>query len=200
MPRIWLEYGEFLTTQKKISLTRHVFDRALRSLPITQHDRIWKLYTKFASSPFVPFETSAKIWNRYFKVEPDKVEEYAEYLIATEQWNEAAVQLIKIVNNANFTSRNNISKHDHWMSLCDIIAKYSEKLHNNAIDVDKIVRGGLKQFSEDTGKLWTTLAGYYIRQSYFDKVYIYILNIKCIDHINYRLEIYLKRVWIVLLL
>ncbi len=44
MPRIWLEYLEFLTEQQRLTRTRRAFDRALISLPITQHDRIWVLY------------------------------------------------------------------------------------------------------------------------------------------------------------
>ncbi|ETO29744.1 hypothetical protein RFI_07380, partial [Reticulomyxa filosa] len=35
MPRLWMMYGE------------KMFDRALKSLPITQHEKIWPLYIKF---------------------------------------------------------------------------------------------------------------------------------------------------------
>ena len=44
MPRVWVEYLELLMSQQKLTHTRHVFDRCLCSLPITQHDRIWALY------------------------------------------------------------------------------------------------------------------------------------------------------------
>ena len=47
MPRIWMMYCEFLTWQRYITRTRKTFDRALKALPITQHDRIWPLYIKF---------------------------------------------------------------------------------------------------------------------------------------------------------
>ena len=46
MPRIWMMYGKFLMDQRLITRTRRVFDRALRALPITQHERIWELYIK----------------------------------------------------------------------------------------------------------------------------------------------------------
>lgn len=35
---------EFVLDQGWITRTRRTFDRALQSLPITQHDRIWQLY------------------------------------------------------------------------------------------------------------------------------------------------------------
>ncbi len=44
MPRIWLEYVQLLMEQRLVTRTRRTFDRALASLPITQHDRIWQLY------------------------------------------------------------------------------------------------------------------------------------------------------------
>ena len=49
MPRIWIDYCKFLTKQGKVTRTRRVFDRALRALPPTQHDRIWPLYIKVTS-------------------------------------------------------------------------------------------------------------------------------------------------------
>ena len=48
MPRIWMMYCEFLTWQRYITRTRKTFDRALKALPITQHDRIWPLYIRTA--------------------------------------------------------------------------------------------------------------------------------------------------------
>ena len=44
MPRVWLDYLEFLMEQKLVTQTRRTFDRAMTSLPITQHDRLWELY------------------------------------------------------------------------------------------------------------------------------------------------------------
>jgi len=55
MPRIWLEYCEFLSAQKLITRTREGYDRALRSLAVTQHDRIWRSYVKFANNPTCPY-------------------------------------------------------------------------------------------------------------------------------------------------
>ena len=40
MPRIWTMYLQTLTDQRLITKARRTYDRALRALPITQHDRI----------------------------------------------------------------------------------------------------------------------------------------------------------------
>jgi pre-mRNA-splicing factor SYF1 len=47
MPRIWMDYCELLVSQRLVTRTRRVLDRALRALPITQHDRIWPIYITF---------------------------------------------------------------------------------------------------------------------------------------------------------
>lgn len=66
MPRIWLDYCEFLTKQPFISKTRRTFDRALRALPITQHPRIWEIYLMFARA--AGGETAIRLYRRYLKV------------------------------------------------------------------------------------------------------------------------------------
>ena len=53
MPRIWLDYCQFLVDQELVTRTRRTFDRALRSLPITQHDKIWKISSSFFSLFFL---------------------------------------------------------------------------------------------------------------------------------------------------
>ena len=54
MPRIWLDYLEFLVGQRIVTRARRTFDNALRALPITQHDRLWPQY--LVNTP--PFELS----------------------------------------------------------------------------------------------------------------------------------------------
>lgn len=54
MPRIWIEYlGALVDDQKLITRARRTFDRALRSLPPTQHERLWEPYLKFVKQPQV---------------------------------------------------------------------------------------------------------------------------------------------------
>ena len=67
MPRIWLDYCQFLIDQYKITRTRRTFDRALRALPLTQHKRIWPLYLKFIRSHDLP-ETAVRVYRRFLKV------------------------------------------------------------------------------------------------------------------------------------
>jgi pre-mRNA-splicing factor SYF1 len=67
MPRIWIDYIQFLFDQCLISKTRKSCDRALRALPITQHNRIWPLYLKLVESFDIP-DTGVKVYKRYLRV------------------------------------------------------------------------------------------------------------------------------------
>lgn len=67
MPRIWLDYVQFMMDQNFITRTRHLFDRALRALPITQHSRIWPKYLAFIQKYDIP-ETAVRVYRRYLKV------------------------------------------------------------------------------------------------------------------------------------
>ena len=67
MPRIWIDYCQFLVDQCKVTRSRRTFDRALRALPITQHRRIWPIYLKFVRKYHIP-ETAVRVYRRYLKV------------------------------------------------------------------------------------------------------------------------------------
>ena len=82
MPKIWLGYCNFLISQKKITMTRRTFDRALQALPLTQHDLIWDPYIAFIKSCGVP-ETAACVYRRFILVEPEAIEDFIHYLIET---------------------------------------------------------------------------------------------------------------------
>lgn len=69
MPRIWIDYLLFLMSQGLVTRTRRVFDRALKALPITQHERIWRHYLRFADRHADAInETCIRIYRRYVKV------------------------------------------------------------------------------------------------------------------------------------
>lgn len=166
MPRIWMDYCTFLTDQCKITRTRKVFDRALRALPITQHHRIWPLYLAFIKKHNIP-ETSVRVFRRYLKLCPENAEEYVEYLTEINRLDEAAVVLAKIVNNENFVSQHGKSSHQLWNELCELISKNPNEIRS--LNVDAIIRGGLRRYTDQLGHLWNSLANYYVRSGLFDR-------------------------------
>lgn len=71
MPRLWLSYlSLFLHPSCPAPLShthaRRTFDRALRSLAPSLHERIWRIYLKWAEN--IGGETAVRVWRRYLKV------------------------------------------------------------------------------------------------------------------------------------
>ncbi|XP_038234535.2 pre-mRNA-splicing factor SYF1 isoform X4 [Dermochelys coriacea] len=167
MPRIWLDYCQFLMDQCRITRTRRTFDRALRALPITQHHRIWPLYLKFVRLYPLP-ETAVRVYRRYLKLSPENAEEYIEYLRSIDRLDEAALRLATVVNDERFVSKEGKSNYQLWHELCDLISQNPDKV--KSLNVGAIIRGGLTRFTDQLGKLWCSLADYYIRSGHFEKI------------------------------
>jgi pre-mRNA-splicing factor SYF1 len=131
MPRIWLDYLELISTQPTPTATRSAFDRALRALPIMQHDRIWDLYLKYAKACPVP-ETAVRVYRRYLQFEPEGVEDYVDFLLSIDRVSEAALKLAELLNRENFVSTRGKSRHTLWMELCELVCKHPAQVHGGA--------------------------------------------------------------------
>lgn len=161
-----MEYLSFITGQCKITRIRHTFDRALRALPVTQHNRIWPLYLEFLNKYDIP-ETGVRVFRRYLKLCPEDTEEFINYLVKVERLDEASQQLAKIVDNENFISKFGKSNHQLWNELCDMISKNPDKVVS--LNVDAIIRSGLRRYTDQLGHLWNSLADYYVRSGLFER-------------------------------
>ena len=167
MPKIWSEYLHHLTKQKFITRTRHAFDRALRALPITQHSRwIWPSYLKFVKSCKVG-PTAVRVYRRYLMLHPDDVEDFVEFLLESNTVDEAARHLAELVNDDQFVSSRGKSKHDLWTQLLTLITKNPHEV--KSLDVDAVIRSGIKRYAHEVGNLYNALADYYIRLGLFEK-------------------------------
>lgn len=167
MPRIWIMYLLTLTDQKLLTRTRHTFDRALCALPVTQHDRIWEPYLVFVSQRGVPIETSLRVYRRYLKYDPSHIEDFIEFLVSSSLWQEAAERLAGVLNDDQFYSIKGKTKHRLWLELCDLLTQHATEI--SGLNVDAIIRGGIRKFTDEVGRLWTSLADYYIRRKLVEK-------------------------------
>jgi len=112
-------------------------------------------------------DTARRVYRRYLKFEPGHAEEYIEFLKVRGHWDEVANKLASIVNDDTFQSLAGKSKHQLWLELCDVITKHPAEV--TALNVDAILRGGIRKFTDEVGRLWTSLADFYIRRGLFEK-------------------------------
>ncbi|KFZ09644.1 hypothetical protein V502_08617 [Pseudogymnoascus sp. VKM F-4520 (FW-2644)] len=170
MPKIWEMYLQFLLLQPLVTLTRRTFDRALRALPITQHNKIWALYRPFANS--ATGQTAVKIWRRYMQIHPEDAEDFIELLVEERLYTEAIKMYMNILNNTRFRSKHGKGHYQLWNEMIDLLvthARLVETGYEYGIDVESIIRSGIERFSDQRGKLWSGLATYWITRGSFEK-------------------------------
>ena len=170
MPRIWEMYLSFLMEQPLVTSTRRTFDRALRALPITQHNRIWVLYKPFANS--ASGQTAIKIWRRYMQIHPENAEDFIEILLDMRQYTEAVKKYIDILNNPRFKSKQAKGPFQFWTEMIELLIDHAKEIKTGddaGIDVDKIVRSGIDKFADQRGILWVGLARYWINRGDYER-------------------------------
>lgn len=170
MPKIWEMYLSFLMKQPLVTLTRRTFDRALRALPITQHNRIWALYMPFANS--ASGDTAIKTWRRYLQIHPEDSEDFIDLLIAHHRYTEAVKKYMDILNNPRFRSKHAKSNFQLWSEMVDLLVTRAKEIETRrivGIDVEKILRSGIERFADQRGKLWAGLATYWITRGNFER-------------------------------
>ncbi|KAF4805851.1 Pre-mRNA-splicing factor SYF1 [Colletotrichum siamense] len=170
MPRIWELYLKFLLQQPLVTTTRRTFDRALRALPITQHNRIWALYKPFANS--AAGISAVKVWRRYMQIHPEDAEDFIELLTQVGLYTEAVKKYIDVLNNLRFTSKRGKGHYELWSEMVDMIVEHAAEIetgHETGIDVERIIRSGIVRFADQRGKLWCGLATYWIRRGSFER-------------------------------
>eukprot|EP00921_Rhytidocystis_pertsovi_P010004 GHVQ01015998.1.p1 GENE.GHVQ01015998.1~~GHVQ01015998.1.p1 ORF type:complete len:864 (-),score=84.98 GHVQ01015998.1:311-2902(-) len=166
-PRMWLLYCGFLQDQNLITRTRRTYDRCLRGIPLTQHEKIWEDILEFVMKCGVE-QTALVMLKRYVMIYPEKVEVFINYLKERELWEEAAELLGKAINNDSFVSIEAKSKHELWMELCELLSGHPESIR--CIRVEEVLRCGIMRFSDEVGRLWCSLADHFIRLGLIEKV------------------------------
>lgn len=181
-PLVWVAFCNFLMHQPwRITYTRRTFDRAFKSLPITQHANIWDLYLKFAAN--AGGETCVRIWRRYLKVQPTHSERYIDILLAQKppKTAEAALVLSTIIEHPEKHAATGKTTYQYWSRLCDLICEYPDVIEFSAqdhmvpssdmnslavrpsiLDIEKIMRAGIVRFTDQVGKLWNSLASWWV--------------------------------------
>ncbi|KAI9848069.1 MAG: pre-mRNA-splicing factor syf1 [Sclerophora amabilis] len=170
MPKVWDMYLSFLMRQPIITHTRRTFDRALRALPITQHNRIWAHFRRFANS--VGGDTAVKVWRRYLQIHPEDAEDFIDLLIETQNYTEAVRKYMEILNNPRFRSKHGRSNFQIWGEMVDLMVIHAETVETGedaGIDVERIIRSGIARFADQRGKLWAGLANYWVNRGDYER-------------------------------
>lgn len=124
------------------------------------------MYVDWVKKHNIP-ETGLRVYRRYLRLCPEEAEDFVDYLKDQGKLDDAAVLLGKIVNDQNFVSKKGKSNHTLWHELCEMISKNPNQI--KSLNVDAIIRGGLRRYTDQVGHLWNSLADYYIRSGLFER-------------------------------
>lgn len=144
-----------------------MYDRALKALPVTQHQLVWDQYLEWASSLEDHTETAQFVYRRYVQFKPEDTEDYIDYLLRNDILEEALDLYIKVLSDDTFVSNKGKTKYQLWMELCEFIAKNPARC--NFKEPDSIIKHGIRKYTDEVGKLWIFLADYYTRLGLFGK-------------------------------
>ncbi|KAK4047853.1 pre-mRNA-splicing factor syf1 [Microbotryomycetes sp. JL201] len=146
MPRIWLSYLTMFLHPSCASVLSHTharrtFDRALRTLAPSLHERIWRVYLKWAES--IGGETSVRVWRRYLKVDPTPTHHYVRMLLSlsTPKPLEAAKLLLNLSRRAQAgTYKDPEGKSSYqllteWLDVCE---KFPEEVGIDEDETEKL--------------------------------------------------------------
>jgi pre-mRNA-splicing factor SYF1 len=197
-PTIWLLYLTALQHQpQNLTLTRRTYDKALRSLPLTQHALLWPSYLSFAANS-LPSESALRVWRRYVRFTGNSAaEDYLDLLLHgldPPRVAEAARVLTALLDDPSFFSKHGKTPFNLWSEFCEIVCEHPEELDvptSNAVfgassssgssassgrggvvevlDVEAILRSGITRFADQVGKIWNALARYWIAKGEFER-------------------------------
>lgn len=138
MPRIWLNYLNIFLHPSCPSFlihthARRTFDRALRVLAKPLHERVWRLYLKYAQDIAVP-AVSSFIFRRYLKVDISLTEHYVKLLLSSNpagtirplESAKLLLRLARLASDGQYKSPNGKGPYNLLIDWLEIVEKYAE--------------------------------------------------------------------------
>ncbi|KAF8699260.1 HAT (Half-A-TPR) repeats protein, partial [Rhizoctonia solani] len=141
MPRLWLNYLTIfnhpcLPPGFSKTHVRRTYDRALRTLPPSLHNRIWPRYLIWAERTGGP--TTVAVFRRYIAVDPSMTEHYTKLLIEMKRPLEAAKLLLGLARKAargEYESPEGKSPYQLLGEWLDVVEAWAEDV---GLDPDEI--------------------------------------------------------------
>lgn len=193
MPRLWMDYLEYVQKDENftdITQWRRLVNRALMSLPVTQHSKVWTVVLQVLEKTLqLPSETVVRMLRRYSMLDPTYRSNFAKLCVSLERPAEAALLYLELLNDPTTLST---QKFDLWMTFSDLVCLHPQACRQVGINFEALVRGalhpqkGIEEIEEveeeDTpspsatklnlgemeGTLWAKLASYFVRLGEFD--------------------------------
>jgi pre-mRNA-splicing factor SYF1 len=87
--------------------------------------------------------------------DPTHVEDFIEFLLSAGLFQEAAERFAGVLNDDGFSSVKGKTRHRLWLELSGLLTKCAEEI--SRLDVDTIIRGGIKKFTDEVQMIYLQL-------------------------------------------
>ncbi|KAL3907217.1 MAG: hypothetical protein SGILL_008960, partial [Bacillariaceae sp.] len=137
---------------------RHLVNRALEAIPVTQHGKLWPTILKYyqtapapsskskSKSTILPSESKLSILRRYVLFAPSQKKEIADFFaLELRKWAEAAWMYVDLLNSSSLDPS---QRKDLWMALAKICTRHTIP----ALDFEAMVRAILANMESSTGR------------------------------------------------
>lgn len=181
MPRVWLNYLNIFLHPSCPSFLLHSharrsFDRALRVLPKPQHERIWRLYLKYAQDVAVP-TVSSHIFRRFLKVDRSLTEHYIKLLLAgnpagTTRPLEAGkllLRLSRLGTEGKYKSPNGKSPYMLLVDWLEVVEAYPEEVGITLEEAEELAHQRILRAQREEAELDQRKAGTELQQNGHDE-------------------------------
>jgi pre-mRNA-splicing factor SYF1 len=162
MPRVWLLFMSWLADVGAVSALRACLNRALQSLPVTQHALVWGHWSTLPLP--LPAETRTSVTSRQLMFDSHKRVAHAQALLAEGNTRAGVLQLMAAVDEEARTGRKS-SAEDAWGLLAAALAELADP---GSIPAARILRSGIARRPHECGVLWCTLAELSVRAGAFE--------------------------------
>lgn len=145
MPRLWMDYLEYVQRPEHfvdVTYWRRLVNRALMSLPVTQHTKLWAVVIPVFDrySDTLPSETIVRMLRRYCMLEPTFRVDMAQRCVSMDRPAEAALLYLELLNDSTTLST---QKFDLWMAFSDLVCHHPMACRHVGINFEALVRGAL---------------------------------------------------------
>ncbi|CUM64590.1 uncharacterized protein PRCAT00002198001 [Priceomyces carsonii] len=180
-PILWLKYLQFLLKQEDVTHTRRTFNRALISLPVTQHGIIWPLYIRFADriggktgyltyTKYLSYATEDALRGIAYRKDELELNIYSimKKIFEFGHWRESSKLFEHVWNNFENYHGISVSKWSFLLEYLDSFVEMDPKNESNMY-FESLASRGINLFPDQMGKIYIKCANYFIKRENFEK-------------------------------
>jgi len=166
MPVIWEMYARWILDQRRWSLVRPLLNRALQSLAVTQHHRVWKIFLEFGEVCECP-QTTVRVLRRYSRIDrTGGAELLFDSLVQSQQYDDAVEVMTKALLNPEFTGKSR-NRDQLWREVIKVGVSHPREVF--CVSIEDLLRRGIRSAKAEVGELWIMLGQYFMHRGAFER-------------------------------